>query len=44
VLSTEGLLPLIPWALLGLAVSDGLHWAADLLFTGLKRGRRALDK
>lgn len=44
VLSTEVMLPLFPWALLGLAVSDGLHWAADLLFTGLKRGRRALDK
>lgn len=41
-LPTQGMLLLIPWALIGLAVSDGLHWAADILFTGFKRGRNRL--
>jgi uncharacterized metal-binding protein len=40
VFSTKGTLPWIPWILIGLAVSDALHWAADNLFTGLKRGRK----
>lgn len=33
---------LMAWALLGLGVSDGLHWAADLSWTRLQRpfGRR----
>lgn len=38
--STKGIPPLIPYALMGLAVSDALHWAADILFTGFKRRRR----
>lgn len=38
--STKPLLPLVPWVVIGLAVSDALHWAADILSTGFKRGRR----
>jgi len=41
-LPTEGIPALIPWALIGLAASDALHWAADILSTGFKRGRNRL--
>jgi uncharacterized metal-binding protein len=37
---TKGLMPLVPWLLVGLAVSDALHWASDILFTASKRRRR----
>ena len=39
-LRTEDVLNLIPWALIGLAVSDTLHWAADILVSGVKHARR----
>jgi uncharacterized metal-binding protein len=38
--STAGMLPLIPWILIGLAVSDTLHWAADILSSEFKRSLR----
>jgi uncharacterized metal-binding protein len=27
----------LPWAIVGLMVSDTLHWAADMIVTGMKR-------